>query len=159
MRPTPSINGLQVTASGVSSGRAGAAGCVHSRGTPCFVGAALLAVAATAALAYAGDGALLGRWAAPLAALAQPFTGLAAGQGADAGNRTEYVAFLRDRHQAPALEGFFRAHPAVRFVSPGLLPGMAVVSIRGDPSAEVRALREQPEVRLVLKSRLGMICH
>lgn len=152
-------NGPPATASGTPGEAAGGAGRVLSGGTPWFVGAALLAASATAALAYAGDGALLERWAARLAGLQQPFIDPAAGRGEDAGNGTEYVAFLHDRRQTAALVRFFRTHPAVRFVSPGLLPGMAVVRIRGDPSAEVRALREQPEVSLVLKSRLGMICH
>ncbi|MFI5401296.1 MAG: hypothetical protein ACHQZQ_09630 [SAR324 cluster bacterium] len=151
--------GPPATASGAPDRAASGAGRALSGGTPWFVGAALLAASATIALAYAGDGALLERWAARLVVLQQPFIDPTAGRGEDAGNGTEYVAFLYDRREAAALDRFFRSHPAVRFVSPGLLPGMAVVRIRGDVSAEVRALREQPEVSLVLKSRLGMTCH
>jgi hypothetical protein len=127
---------------------------------PWAVGAALLGLAGIVVLATLGNGAILESLLAPLEFLQQPYLELAAAsQGADAAEGSEYVAFLADSREAAALDGFFRTHSAVRFVSPGLLPGVAVVRIRGAVSEGVSALRAQPEVRLVVKSRLGMVCH
>jgi hypothetical protein len=123
------------------------------------IGVGVLAVAGAIALAGAGNGTLLERLLAPLTVLQQPYADLVASQGEDAATGAEYVAFLADGNEAPALDGFFRAHPAVRYVSPGLLPGMAVVRIRGDVPAGVQSLRDQPQVRMVFKSRVGMVCH
>jgi hypothetical protein len=125
-----------------------------------IAGSAIAGLVALAALAFVGDGALLERMLAPLSFLQQPLLDLAAAsKGEDAVDGAEYVAFLRDDKDVTALDGFFRSTPAVRFVSPGLLPGVAVVRIRGDVPTGVQALRNQPEVRMVLKSRLGMVCH
>ena len=119
--------------------------------------AGALALAAIA-LALANDGALLERILAPLAAMQQPLVDIAT-NGRDGPDGVEYVLFLRDGAAPASLAGFFRDHPSVRYVSPGLLPGVAVIRIRGEPGPALAALRDQPQVRLALKSRLGMVCH
>jgi len=123
-------------------------------------------IAAAGALALAGGalaqvdgGALLERMLAPLAAVQQPFLELATASRGDGPDGAEYVIFLREGADSTALTGFFREHPSVRYVSPGLLPGVAVVHIQGELGPLLTALRGQPPVRLVLKSRLGMVCH
>jgi hypothetical protein len=155
---TPPVNGPSALVSAAATDAAPAARRLRS-GWVWAIGATVLAVAGVIALATAGDGTLLERVLAPLTILQQPYADLAASQGEDAATGTEYVAFLGDGNEAEALDGFFRAHPAVRFVSRGLLPGMAVVRIQGDVAAGVKTLREQPQVRMVFKSRLGMVCH
>ncbi len=114
---------------------------------------------ALGALALVDNGALLERMLAPLAAVQQPLVELAENSRGDGPDGVEYVLFLRDGAAPATLAGFFREHPAVRYVSPGLLPGIAVVHIRGELAPALEALRGQPQVRLALKSRLGMVCH
>jgi hypothetical protein len=48
----------------------------------------------------------------------------------------------------------------MRYVGKGLLPGVSVVRIRtADLKTSLDTLHQQPSVNLVLKSRVGMICH
>jgi hypothetical protein len=122
--------------------------------------AAALCLGTLIALAFVGDGKQLETWLAPLAALQAPLTDLsAASRGGDAVDGIEYVVFLRDGASHESLDGFFRTHSDIRFVSPGIIPGIAVVRIRGDVSPSLAALREQPHVMMTLNSRLGMVCH
>lgn len=123
------------------------------------IAAAGMLALAVGALAQINGGATLERMLAPLAALQRPFVELVTASRGDGPDGAEYVLFLREGAAPSALTGFFREHPAVSYVSPGLLPGVAVVLIRGELAPSLAALRQQPQVRLALKSRLGMTCH
>jgi|SRR5579863_9949641 hypothetical protein len=131
------------------------------RGPTLWLGAAGLAVmVGIAALAWVDNGAVLQRWLSPLSAVEQPLGELAAAsQGGDAISGIEYVAFLQDGRGPEALDTFFAGHPQVKFVSPGFFPGVVVVRIGGDITHGVASLKNEPVVRVLLKSRLGMVCH
>jgi len=124
------------------------------------LGSGALGMLGLASLAFVGNGAMLERVLSPFSFLQQPLIDLAAAsKGEDAVDGSEYVAFLYEGREPAVLDEFFRTHPSVRFVSPGLFPGVVVVRVRGDVSSGVQALRDETPVRLVLKSRLGMVCH
>lgn len=160
---TPSVP-PPVVPSALPAAQAGAPpGATRQRGRPRLrpwfmvsAGAILLAVGA---LALVNDGALLERILAPLAAVEQPLVDIATNGRGNGPEGIEYVLFLREGLAPSSLAGFFREHPSVHYVSAGLLPGIAVVRIRGELGPALAALRDQPQVRLALKSRLGMICH
>lgn len=111
------------------------------------------------ALVFRDGGERMVRWLAPFSAYQMSLVELNAASRGDGPDGQEYVLFLREGAGPKSLSGFFRDHPAVRYVSPGLVPGVAVVHIRADVSAALGVLRAQPAVRLILKSRLGMVCH
>jgi hypothetical protein len=121
--------------------------------------AALLALAAAGgAFLLAGDGS--GRWMDTLSFLQRPFAELESAYrgGADAADGAEYVVFTGSGG-VPPLRKYLEGHAAVRYVSAGLLPGVSVVRIRGDVKPALAELNRQPYVEMVLKARVGMVCH
>jgi len=99
-------------------------------------------------------------WLEKLSFLQRPFLELeAAYRGeADVSGSMEYVVFT-DADEVPKLRRYLEANANVRYVSPGVLPGISVVRIRGDVKPALADLNRQPFVEMVLKARVGMVCH
>ena len=136
----------------------------HGRLSPGRVAGLAVAVAVgltlLGALVFEVDSKRLEAWVAPLGVLGQPYVDLVvASQGGNGPEGAEYVVFLQDGASAERLTAYVREHAAVRYVAPGLFSGVHVVRLRGDAQSALEDIHRQPYVRLVLKSRLGMVCH
>lgn len=125
-----------------------------------FGSAAAVGLTLLGALAFVGDEQRLESWLTPLGALSQPFVDLAAAsRGGDGPEGAEYVVFLEDGTPAESLQAYVREHATVSYVSTGFFSGVHVVRLRGDVQSTLAEIHRQPYVRMVLKSRLGMVCH
>jgi hypothetical protein len=103
-----------------------------------------------------------GRLAALVAVLMQPYLQMAdVYRGQDpATDEVEYVVYESEDEAHQGLRAFLQGRQDMRYLGRGLLPGVSVVSIRkNDLRRSLDELNEQPFVHLVLKARVGMICH
>jgi hypothetical protein len=123
---------------------------------------ALLAAAGLALALLLAGGPGSGRLAEAVAVLQQPYlelTGVYRGQD-DTSAEVEYVVFESEDPSAQGLRGFLQGRTDIRYRSPGLLPGVSIVHIRRDAlRGSLDELNRQPFVHMVLKARVGMICH
>jgi len=128
------------------------------------------AIAGYAAFILAGVvGALLmsggpgsGRLVEAIAILQQPYLQMLdtyRGDDATAAD-VEFVVYGSENEAHQGLQAFLAGRQDMRYVSKGILPGVHVVRIRKEGmQASLDTLNQQPFVNLVLKSRVGMLCH
>jgi len=103
-----------------------------------------------------------GRIAEAVAVMQQPYLQmLDAYRGQDdAAPDIEYVVFESEDETKQALRAFLQGRQDMRYAGQGLFPGVSVVRIRTDHlKASLDTLHQQPSVNMVLKARVGMICH
>ncbi len=116
--------------------------------------------AALAVLLSGGPGS--GKIAEAVAVLQQPYlelTNAYRGQD-DTTADVEYVVFENQDGPDQGLGPWLRGRPDIRYQSKGLFPGVSIVRIRRDHlQASLNDLNRQPFVNMVLKARVGMICH
>jgi hypothetical protein len=120
----------------------------------------ILAGVAVAMLMTGGPGS--GRLAGVAGILQQPYLQmLDAYRGQDdVSPDVDFVVYESEDEAQQGLRDFLQGRQDMRYVSKGLLPGVSVVRIRKDGlKASLDELNRQPFVNLVLKSRVGMICH
>lgn len=115
---------------------------------------------AGALLLSAGPGS--GRLAALVALLQQPYLQIVdayRGQDSDA-DEVEYVVYESEEEAQQGLRTFLQGRRDMRYMGRGLLPGVSIISIRKENlRRSLDELNGQPFVHMVLKSRVGMICH
>jgi len=103
-----------------------------------------------------------GRIAEVAALMQQPYLQmLDAYRGQEEGaSEVEYVVFESEDESKQALRAFLQGRQDMRYAGKGLLPGVSVVRIRVEGlKASLESLHQQPSVNMVLKARVGMICH
>lgn len=103
-----------------------------------------------------------GRIAEAVAVLQQPYlelTNAYRGQD-DTSAEVEYVVFESENEAARGLNTWLLGRQDIRFQSKGVFPGVSIVRIRREHmQASLDDLNRQPFVNMVLKARVGMICH
>jgi hypothetical protein len=125
--------------------------------------AALLAAAVGTGVYLAGPDSAPGEtpaWLRALAFVQRPFLELSGMNQNPAGAAAvQYVVFARDDAAESALRGYLAQRPGLSYAGRGVLPGIFVVGVSGDAPVAVADLRRQPFVTLLLKARVGMVCH